>query len=327
MQTQIDDAKSKADDFDVRLFRRCVGQFATGVTVITAQVGEDRAGVTANSFSSLSLDPPLVLWSIARTSRSFEAFAGAKHFAINVLGANQLSVSQAFSSKSTDKFEGIRWTPGVTGAPVLHGTVATIECRTESRFDGGDHVIIVGHVENFERFDGDPLLFIQGRYGVAVDHPEVPMSLHGTSGSTSPHADACDIESQLLFRLLFQTFYCMSESFEEQRNAEGMNLILLRVLIGSYEQPGIKVEKLSRFMHITVPDAEDAVEELVERGELGREEDGGLRLTEKGRQRREAIARRENEFERKQLAGMPEGDIAAARRLLTRLIKRNGGDA
>jgi len=309
--------------FDTKLFRRCVGQFATGVTVITAQIGDERVGVTANSFSSLSLDPPLVLWSIARSSRSFAAFQKAAHFAINVLSTDQLALSQGFSSSATDKFAGVRWQPGSTGAPVLDGVVARIECRVHAKIDGGDHVIIVGHVEGFERFDGDPLLFVQGRYGIAIDHPSARVSGPGAAVPIPLRAQADG--SQLFFRLLYQAFYAMSETFDEHRRAENMNLVSLRVLVGAYETPGITLESLARIMHIARPDANDAADELIERGDLLRDAEGKLSLTAQGRQRREAIAQRELEFERRQMAALPEAEVACARRLLTRLIELNGG--
>src|SRR5262245_40101805 len=156
---------------DARSFRRCLGAFATGVTVITAQSGDQRAGVTATSFSSVSLDPPLILWSVSRSARSFPVFRDATHFAVNILAASQVEVSQCFASPEPDRFAGMRWRPGVGGAPLLEGVVAHLECSTEAQYDGGDHLIIVGRVRNFLQFEGAGLLFAEGRYGIAEDHP------------------------------------------------------------------------------------------------------------------------------------------------------------
>jgi 4-hydroxyphenylacetate 3-hydroxylase, reductase component len=161
---------------DPRELRRCLGQYATGVAVITAANGEKRFGITSNSFTSLSLDPPLILWSIARTSRSFEFFRNAAHFAVNILAADQIDISRVFSSKTTDKFEGVRWKPGKNGSPVLDGIVASLECRQECLYEGGDHLIIVGRVEHFSVSAGDSLLFAQGRYRAAIDHPQMNSS-------------------------------------------------------------------------------------------------------------------------------------------------------
>jgi flavin reductase (DIM6/NTAB) family NADH-FMN oxidoreductase RutF len=156
---------------DPRAFRRCAGQFATGVTIITTLTDGRPVGVTANSFSSLSMDPPLVLWSIGRSSRSFEAFQAASSFAINILSAEQIDLSQRFSSPLEDKFASLDWQTGTVGAPVLPAVVAVLECEAETRFDGGDHVILVGRVRNYRYYPGAALVYAQGRYAIAEDHP------------------------------------------------------------------------------------------------------------------------------------------------------------
>jgi flavin reductase (DIM6/NTAB) family NADH-FMN oxidoreductase RutF len=133
--------------------------------VVTTLNGHGRGvGMTANSFSSLSLDPPLVLWSVARTAPSYSDFANADHFAINVLAADQQHLSRQFSTPQPDKFDGVRWRGGIAGVPVIDGTVATFECRTTDRHDGGDHLIVVGEVERYARRDGEPLVFHSGCY-------------------------------------------------------------------------------------------------------------------------------------------------------------------
>jgi len=169
----VQNQMSESPSVDARALRRCLGQFGTGVTVITARVGAERVGVTANSFSSMSLDPPLVLWSIKRTSRSFEAFQAAEHFAVNILSSEQVAIAQAFSGSAADKFSGVDWTAGKTGAPVILGTIATIECRVQLRHDGGDHVVLIGYADDFRQSHGEALLFCQGRYAVAIDHPQL----------------------------------------------------------------------------------------------------------------------------------------------------------
>lgn len=146
-----------------RQFRQALGSFATGVTIVTTLNGEP-IGVTANSFNSVSLDPPLVLWSLARSSGSMEAFRTSGHFAVHILGAHQEELSARFARPGTNKFEGMDWRSGVAGSPVLADYLALFECRTVECYDGGDHVIFVGQVDNFERRDVPPLLFHAGRY-------------------------------------------------------------------------------------------------------------------------------------------------------------------
>ncbi len=149
--------------------RRAMGLFATGVTVVTACAPDGQLqGVTANSFSTVSLDPPLVLWSLARRARSFAQFEAAPHFAVNVLGAEQIALSRHFAAARSDKLAGIAHALGHGGCPVLAGALAHFECTRESVVDGGDHVIFIGRVLRASFREGDPLIFSAGRYRRAV---------------------------------------------------------------------------------------------------------------------------------------------------------------
>ena len=302
--------------FDARAFRQCLGEYATGVTVITAQVGDQRVGVTANSFTSLSLDPPLVLWSISRQSRSFAAFEAADHFVINVLAADQIGVSQRFSSLSTDKFTGIPWSTGRTGSPVLEGVVAALECRRHAAYEGGDHLILVGHVEHFLRYEGKALLFVQGRYGIVEDHP-------GTKTGNEPvqAVGGATPRSTPLMTLLYRAHYHLSTLFEEHRQAEGLTLSEVRVLVGLYDSP-LKAGSLSRDLYLGERDAEDAVADLIERGYVVRDSGGLLTLTDQGRRSREAISARAAAFEAEQLAGIPPDLVEKGRKFLTAVLDK-----
>lgn len=155
---------------DPGAFRRSLGQFATGVSIMATDAGGRPVGVTASSFSSLSLDPPLILWSISRTSRSFGPFSSARHFAVSVLAETQVDVSKRLSSASADKFEGVSWHRGLGGSPLIDGAVATFECSMEAVHDGGDHVLLIGRVLRHARYPGKALLYLQGRYAVADEH-------------------------------------------------------------------------------------------------------------------------------------------------------------
>lgn len=146
--------------------RTALGRFATGVAIITCvDAAGQRIGLTANSFSALSLDPPLVLWSLRRSSLSLPAFAAAAHFAINVLAESQVELSRRFaSSQVADKFAQGHWAAGVGGAPVLAGSAAVFECATEREADGGDHVLFIGRVLRVSDVGVAPLLFQGGHY-------------------------------------------------------------------------------------------------------------------------------------------------------------------
>jgi len=157
---------------DSRAFRRSLGMFATGVTVVTARAGDLLVGVTANSFTSVSLDPPLVLWSIDKASTSLPVFMTATHFAVNVLSDDQMALSNHFAKTAPDKFNGIDWTEGSGGAPLLPGVAAVFSCRREVEHDAGDHILMIGRVERHARYDRSVLLYQGGRYKVAAAHPE-----------------------------------------------------------------------------------------------------------------------------------------------------------
>ncbi len=164
-------AETGSPDFDPRELRNALGQFATGVTVITTVApGGERIGVTANSFTSVSMDPPLVLWCPGRHLRSLPHFERATHFAINVLASDQHELSRRFATPDDDKFAGVPLRTGIAGIPVLEGTLATFECRTVARHEAGDHVIYVGQVERFRHEPASPLVFHGGRYRDTAQH-------------------------------------------------------------------------------------------------------------------------------------------------------------
>jgi flavin reductase (DIM6/NTAB) family NADH-FMN oxidoreductase RutF len=168
------EAKTVAERFDRRDYRRALGQFATGVTVVTARASDGRrVGVTVNSFSSVSLDPPLILWSLSRHTPSFIDFTNATHFAVNVLESHQHYLSRQFSTPLPDKFAGVDFGEGPGAVPLLHGTIAQFVCRKVRQYDGGDHIILVGEVEEYKYNEGEPLVFHSGRYRIATHHPDI----------------------------------------------------------------------------------------------------------------------------------------------------------
>ncbi len=155
---------------DPMQFRQACGQFATGVTVVTALDPErGPVGLTANSFTSVSLDPPLVLVSVAKTAGTHRAFAEGPGFVVHVLGADAKELAQRFATRDIDRFEGLEWTPGTLGLPLLSGALARFECAREHAYEGGDHTIFLGRVVGME-LAGDterPALgFFRGGYRV-----------------------------------------------------------------------------------------------------------------------------------------------------------------
>ena len=150
--------------FTATHFKDVLSQFATGVTVITTRLENGRfLGITASSFNSVSLNPPLVLWSLADTANSLPVFSVNSHYMINVLAADQTYLAERFSQPSKDRFAGVEFTLSANGLPILKGVTAWLECRNRSRYPEGDHVIFVGEVEQCECTPGAPLIFHDGQ--------------------------------------------------------------------------------------------------------------------------------------------------------------------
>lgn len=155
-----------ADAVECRDFRSTLGRFATGVTVVTALTADGRPiGVTISSFNSVSLDPPLILWSLSLSSPNLEAFRNASHYSVNILSADQQHLSNRFASSSNDRFADIATSPGLSDVPLIEGCCAWFECTNEAHYPGGDHLIFVGQVERFSQGKTEsPLIFHNGRY-------------------------------------------------------------------------------------------------------------------------------------------------------------------
>lgn len=163
--------KASSPSFSQREFRASLAMFATGVTIVTARTAEGALiGLTANSFNSVSLQPPLVLWSLAQAAGSMAALSTGSHYAINILAADQKELAERFASRREDRWKDVPFTEGVGGAPLLTGAAATFECFNRSRYEEGDHVIFVGEVERCtHRAGAAPLLFHGGRF--YTEHP------------------------------------------------------------------------------------------------------------------------------------------------------------
>lgn len=160
-----------ASSFDSREFRDALGRFATGVAVVTAvSATGEKLGLTISSFNSVSLSPPLVLWSLMQSSSSLAAFRQVRHFAVNVLSAEQQSLAEQFARRDADRWAGVAYMQGASGTPLLDGVIATFECRSHRQIDAGDHVIFIGEVLYCtHRMGVPPLLYHGGRF--YTEHP------------------------------------------------------------------------------------------------------------------------------------------------------------
>lgn len=152
-------------EFDMRGFRDALGTFATGVTVVTTRAPDGSpVGLTVTSFNTVSLDPPLVLWSLQRDSNLFEVFESAETFAVHVLSESQVDISQRFAQRDVDRFEGVKIREGSNGLPLLEGCAAVFQCSKHAEYDGGDHIILLGRVQSYEHHQVPALAFYRSGY-------------------------------------------------------------------------------------------------------------------------------------------------------------------
>jgi 3-hydroxy-9,10-secoandrosta-1,3,5(10)-triene-9,17-dione monooxygenase reductase component len=203
--------------FDPKDFRQALGMFATGVTIVTTRASDGSpVGVTANSFNSVSLNPPLVLWSLAKNARSLNAFSQAQHWNVHILSHEQEPLSNLFARAGEDKFAGQKLDQGVTDAPLLAGCSARFQCRTKFQYEGGDHIIYVGEVISYDRSTEPPLLYVTGQYALAARKSGVV--------STEAHADvgASLYSEDMMGYLLGRAHYQFLAGFRPQLNERGL---------------------------------------------------------------------------------------------------------
>ena len=297
---------------DGRAFRLCLGQYPTGVSIVTARHGEKTVGMAVNSFAAVSLDPALVLWSIRCESGSAAAFLEASHFAISVLSSRQVEVSQLFGSGHEDRFKLTSWTAGIGGAPLIDGAIAHLECRLAKVYEGGDHWILIGQVERYTRSTGEPLVFAQGQYAVSQNHPQLAAAARA-AGSPEPTR-----ENPLFTSLLTSTSQHMSRLFQEHRQALGVTPATSRVL-NFLSQGAASIDSLEHDTLLGRGAIEDALSELIKQGFVDVNA-GEYSLTAAGLEKRLALTQRAVEFTAEQLDGISDADLAAATRVMGKLL-------
>lgn len=221
--------------FDARAFRNALGTFTTGVTIITARAEDGTPiGLTANSFNSVSLEPPMVLWSLAKSSRSLEAFKQASYWTVHILAAEQEDLSNRFASRGEDKFGGLDLESGLGDVPLLKGCTARFQCKASFQYEGGDHIIFVGEVVEFDRSDRAPLVFQSGKYALAaVKACELSLSQSGR-GQGPKNSFGEDFLGYLIGRAHYQIYSNVREQLQKYQlsDAEFFALSVLSVRDG-----------------------------------------------------------------------------------------------
>ncbi|MCY1225250.1 p-hydroxyphenylacetate 3-hydroxylase, reductase component [compost metagenome] len=262
---------------DAPRFRKALGSFTTGVTVVTTH-GEDGKdyGLTANSFNSVSMDPPMVLWSLGKKSSSLPAFQATGHFAVHILAADQEQISNQFARSGADKFAGCEVGRGHGHVPLLDGCSARFECRVVHRYEGGDHVIFVGEVMNFNSFERPPLVFHGGNYGMVMKKTD------DTDCTRSGIGDGW------LGFLLARAYYQMLLPVRSNLASHGLRDLDYNILTVLSMGDGRTIAEVDRLVSITgLHVTDDDIRKLAERGlvvldgECGSE--STVRFTDAGR--------------------------------------------
>jgi 3-hydroxy-9,10-secoandrosta-1,3,5(10)-triene-9,17-dione monooxygenase reductase component len=296
-----------------RQFRNALGSFATGVTIITTRSPEGAdVGVTANSFNSVSLDPPMILWSLAKTSTSYDAFMAAEHFAVHILAMDQENLSGRFARSSTDKFSGLTLERGADAIPLLQGCAARFQCRTAYRHEGGDHIILVGEVDEFDHDGHAPLAFHGGRYGMFIrNDPPAP------APDTAPPA--------LLADLLACAEEGLARRIDSDVAAFGLaphEFDLLRLLAAG-------PRSLEELEEMGGPAGETEtvvlVEDLAARGLLSPPTNGTVVIAAAGQEAVAAVTAQIAKTEASALEALTEHEAALLRRLLARVVRTLDG--
>ena len=300
---------------DKREMRNCFGKFATGITIITALAPDGtKLGLTVNSFSSLSLEPPMILWSLDKRSNNLEALKSASHFAVNVLASDQIELSNRFASPSDEKYQGVELVESKCDLPLFSGAVAHLECKNVDQHDGGDHVIFVGEVEYFTTFDKKPLLYANGQYAVAGRHPATPQAEPKVEDRTS--------RDDFIIPLLLRSYWEISEPFYNELMEEGIPVSHARILVYLSHTPDGTVRELSEATHIDVPSVAMSVKWLCDNGHLEEADNEKFVISELGLSRLEIVSRRAKRFEDEILDGYSEQEVDVLKSMLRKLIYR-----
>ncbi len=314
-------------DFDLRAYRNALGGFATGVTIVTARGPDGRnVGLTASSFNSVSLNPPMILWSLSKQARSMPVFRAASHYAVNVLAADQMDLSQRFASPVDDKFAGVPFHEGIGGAPLLDGCVARFECRNAMTYEGGDHLIFVGEVEGFGFEDRPALLFHAGDYGLAARHPESGGPVEATVPSEGESGHFVD---DYLLYLLARASHQVSGRFHAHLGELDVSVPEWRVMITLSDSDGMAVSALAEIVLLKQPTLTRVLDRMEQGGLVERRAPRGDRrkvpvhITGKGRKIIEQLKRESKAHEADMLVDYGPGEAAVLKTVLRTLINRS----
>lgn len=306
-------------DFDPNELRKVLGTFATGVTVITTRAADGTpVGLTANSFNSVSLDPPMVLWSLAKSARSRAAFESATQWAVHILAADQEELANRFATRGTDKFAGLAIDRGAGDIPLLNGCAARLQCRTSFKYEGGDHVIFVGEVLSVDHTENTPLVFHAGAYAVATRkvYGALSGSDRGGEGADSFGEDFLDY---LLPRAHYQIYGRIREHHERLGLSDADYFVLVS-LIATDGRSRAEIDEMFSLTghHVTA----QTVEGLAARGFIRQEESAQrLFLSDAGRRTGLTVLAAAKDIESEVLSKFTFWEAVSLKALLKRLVQ------
>lgn len=306
-------------EFDPKELRKVLGTFATGVTVITTRAADGiPVGLTANSFNSVSLNPPMVLWSLAKSARSRSAFEAAQHWAVHILAADQEELANRFATRGTDKFAALAIDHGRGQIPLLHGCAARLQCRTSFMYEGGDHIIFVGEVLEVDHTDNAPLVFHAGAYAVATRKVYgAQTSAEKSDGDTESFGD--DFLDYLLPRAHYQIYGRIREHHERLGLSDADYFVLVS-LIATDGRTRAEIDKMfsPTGHHVTA----EVIAGLIARGLVQRQEPGErLLLTDTGRRTGLTVLAAAKDIESEVLSKFTFWEAVSLKALLKRLVQ------
>ncbi len=313
-----------APAIDPKDFRNALSMFATGVTIITTRTETgDPVGITANSFNSVSLDPPMVLWSLAKNAYSLPVFQQAKEWNVHILSNEQEALSNKFAKKGEDKFAGISLDQGVTNSPLLPGCSARFQCRTMFEYEGGDHIIFVGEVLAYDRAPTPPLLYLSGNYALATKKTNAIATEIATE-ITAEHAGQAkapalfseDLLGYLLGRAHYQFFHAIRPAMQAHGLSEA-DFFALSVLSVREHTPASDVSHHTAYTGASIDN--QALTDLVARG-LASLAPAGYAISAQGRDAMAHIIAAAKAQEESMGEQLGELELIALRNLLKRSI-------
>lgn len=313
-------------------FRDCLSRFATGVTIVATRDGDGRhVGLTVNSFNSLSLDPPLILWSLGARASALEIFKGRRYFSVSVLAVDQVDTALRFASRVPDRFAGVGIHEGIEGIPLIDGALAWFECERLTQLRHGDHWLFIGEVKRCAMDEGSPLVFRHGEFAVSD-----PMSRPGGAGSVA--ADAGSLEpgakpfyEEYLPYLLARAGHQLAAGFDHQLRRHGLGLLSWRVLAALTVRDQWTVGELADVCLARQPTISRLLDRLEGQGYVSRHPDPldarrvRVALTDSGRERIAPVMTEASAFNLNVLASYSPESLTLMKQLLKDLIDRFSG--